>query len=166
MAANKENLPEPVMPKHPIQKVLKGQKALVTGASSGIGEAVALALGEAGAEVVVNYHSDAAEAERVAEKIRKHDTRAYIHKANVAKEDEVKEMFDEMLRRFGTIDILVNNAGIQKDAPFDEMTLQEWEMVLGVNLTGQFLCSREAVKEFKKRGVKSDASCDAIPPST
>ena len=81
--------------------------------------------------------------------------------ANVAKEDDVKAMFAQVLEAFGTIDILVNNAGLQKDAAFTEMTLDDWNLVIGINLTGQFLCAREAVKEFLRRGVKPDISCAA-----
>src|SRR4030095_1764327 len=79
--------------------------------------------------------------------------RAISYKADVSKEDEVKQMFSEVISQFGTVDILVNNAGLQKDAPFTEMTLEQWNFVLGVNLTGQFLCAREAIKEFLRKGV-------------
>jgi glucose 1-dehydrogenase len=132
---------------------LAGQKALVTGASSGIGEAVALALGEAGADVAVNYVSKEEEAEAVAEKIRRAGRRSLSHRADVSKEDEVRAMFRRVLGEFGTLDILVANAGLQRDAPFDAMTLDEWQRVLAVNLTGQFLCAREAVREFKRRSA-------------
>ena len=141
--------------------LLKGQKALVTGASSGIGEAAARHLAKAGAAVVVNYHSDQESAEKIVDEIRSQGGEAIAIKANVAKEDDVKAMFAQMFQEFGTIDILVNNAGIQKDAPFIEMTLEQWNAVIGVNLTGQFLCAREAAKEFLKRGVKPDVSCAA-----
>jgi glucose 1-dehydrogenase len=132
---------------------LAGQKALVTGASSGIGEAVALALGAAGADVAVNYVSKEDEAEAVAEKIRRCGRRSLSHRADVSKEDEVRAMFRRVLGEFGTLDILVANAGLQRDAPFDAMTLDEWQRVLAVNLTGQFLCAREAVREFKRRSA-------------
>ena len=130
---------------------LSGQKALVTGASSGIGEAVALALGEAGADVAVNYISKEDEAEAVVERIRRAGRRGLSHRADVSKEDEVRAMFRRVIAEFGTLDILVNNAGLQRDAPFDAMTLEQWQGVLAVNLTGQFLCAREAVREFKRR---------------
>ncbi len=141
------------VPSRPPPKSLIGQKALVTGANSGIGRAVAVALGAAGADVVVNYvtHEDAAA--QVVEEIRSHGVTAYAHQADVAREDEVQAMFARMLAQFGTIDILVANAGLQRDAPFHAMTLAQWNEVLGVNLTGQFLCAREAVREFLRRGV-------------
>ena len=140
---------------------LAGQKALVTGASSGIGSAVAVALGHAGADVVVNYYSGEAGAQRVVEEITKAGSQAYAVQANVSREDQVQAMFRGMFDRFGTIDILVNNAGVQKDASFDEMTLAEWQAVIDINLTGQFLCAREAVREFKRRGVVEEVSCSA-----
>lgn len=139
--------------------LLKGQKALVTGASSGIGEAVARHLAKAGAAVVVNYHSDQEAAEKVVNEIQAEGGEAIAIGANVAKEEEVKSMFDQMLQQFGTIDILVNNAGIQKDAAFVDMTLEQWNLVINVNLTGQFLCAREAAKEFLRRGIKPEVSC-------
>ena len=148
-----ENLPEAVMPACPINKVLKGQKALVTGANSGIGQAVALALAHAGADVVVNYVSRPDAAEAVVKEAMRCGANVYAHRANVAKEEDVQE--------FGTIDILVNNAGLQKDSAIDEMTLADWQFVLDVNLTGQFLCAREAIREFKRRGVRKEISCAA-----
>jgi glucose 1-dehydrogenase len=144
-----------------MQISLKGQAALVTGASSGIGEAVAVALGAAGADVVVNYVSSPESAEAVAEKIRAGGSRAIAIKADVSKEDEVQAMFAKMLAEFGTIDILVNNAGLQKDAPFHEMTIEQWNTVMDVNLTGQFLCAREAIREFLRRGVVEERSVAA-----
>jgi glucose 1-dehydrogenase len=142
-------------------KPLKNQKALVTGANSGIGEACALALGAAGAEVVVNYHSNPEEAQRVVDVIEQNGSRAIGFQADVSREEEVQAMFGEMIRRFGTIDVLVNNAGLQRDAPFHEMTLEQWNMVLFTNLTGQFLCAREAVREFLRRGVVREVSSAA-----
>jgi glucose 1-dehydrogenase len=156
-----EHLPEPVMPAVPMQKILQGQKALVTGGSSGIGKAVAIALGEAGADVVVNYGGREEGAREAVERILQHGSRAYAHQADVSNEGQVQDMFQRMFREFGTIDILINNAGVQKDAPFDQMTLEQWNRVLAVNLTGQFLCAREAVREFKRRGVVRDVSCSA-----
>ncbi len=137
---------------------LKGQKALVTGANSGIGEGVALALGAAGAAVVVNYVSNPEGAQAVAEKIKAGGTDAVAIRADVSKEAEVQAMFQEMYRAWGTIDILVNNAGLQRDAPFPEMTLEQWNFVLGVNLTGMFLCAREAAREMIRRGVRPEIS--------
>ena len=155
------HLPEPVMPRCPPQKLLLGQKALVTGASSGIGRAIALSLGDAGADVVINYVSGEDKAQALAEEIRAKGVRAMIVRADVSDEAQVATMFRTMIAEFGTIDILVNNAGLQQDAPFHELTLAQWNRVLGVNLTGQFLCSREAVREFRRRGVKPEVSCSA-----
>jgi glucose 1-dehydrogenase len=156
-----EHLPEPVMPRVPPQKLLLGQKALVTGASSGIGRAIALSLGEAGADVLVNYVSGEDKARALVEEMRGRGINAAAFKADVSDEGQVRAMFRDMTERFGTIDILVNNAGLQQDAPFHEMTLAQWNKVLGVNLTGQFLCSREAVREFMRRGVRKEVSCSA-----
>ncbi|PKQ04252.1 MAG: sugar dehydrogenase [Alphaproteobacteria bacterium HGW-Alphaproteobacteria-12] len=132
---------------------LAGQKALVTGANSGIGRAVALALGEAGADVVVNYISGDDSAGEVVREIGTHGVQAYACKADVGCEEEVMAMFGGMISKFGTIDILVANAGLQRDSAFHEMTLEEWNTVLNVNLTGQFLCAREAIREFRRRGI-------------
>lgn len=156
-----EGLPQAVMPACPINKVLKGQKALVTGANSGIGKAVALALAHAGADVVVNYVSRPEAAEEVVQEGSRCGANVYAHQADVRKEDQVRAMFKKMIQEFGTIDILVNNAGLQKDAPIDQMTMADWQFVLDVNLTGQFLCSREAIREFKRRGVRPAVSCAA-----
>jgi glucose 1-dehydrogenase len=156
-----EVLPEVVMPSCPIRKVLKGQKALVTGANSGIGKGIALALAHAGADVVVNFRSNPEAAEQVVREGSHCGSRVYAHQADVADEAQVQAMFRRMFDEFGTIDILVNNAGLQQDAPFEQMTLRQWNTVLGVNLTGQFLCAREAVREFKRRGVRKETSCAA-----
>lgn len=156
-----ESLPQAELPACPIHRVLRGQKALVTGANSGIGQAVVLALAHAGADVVVNYVSRPDAAEAVVKDAVRCGTQAYAHRADLRKEDEVRDMFRTMIREFGTIDILVNNAGLQKDAPLEEMTLGDWQFVLDVNLTGQFLCAREAVREFKRRGVRPEVSCAA-----
>jgi len=145
----------------PIPKVLVGQKALVTGANSGIGRAVAVALGQAGADVVVNYVVGKDAAEQVVGEIRKCGSKAYAQKADVSQEDQVQEMFRSMVAQFGTVDILVNNAGLQRDAAFHEMTLAQWNTVINVNLTGQFLCAREAIREFLRRGVVDSVSCAA-----
>ncbi|HEY1770306.1 MAG TPA: SDR family oxidoreductase [Chthoniobacterales bacterium] len=132
---------------------LRNQKALVTGANSGIGEACAIALGAAGAAVVVNYVSRPEDAERVVAQIRAQGGEAIALEADVSSEAQVQAMFAGMVKSLGTIDILVNNAGLQQDAPFEKMTLAQWETVIAVNLTGQFLCAREAVREFLRRGV-------------
>jgi glucose 1-dehydrogenase len=146
-------------PERTIAKVLAGQKALVTGANSGIGQAAAIALGQAGADVVVNYVTG--EAQAVVDAICRAGAEAYAHKADVSQEDQVEDMFRHMVERFGTVDILVNNAGLQRDAAFHEMTLAQWNTVIGINLTGQFLCARAAVREFLRRGIVPAVSCAA-----
>lgn len=137
---------------------LKGQSALVTGANSGIGMAVAIAMGNDGANVVVNYVTHPEVADEVVEIIKRSGGDAIAIKADVSKEDEVLNMFKQMFDKYGTIDILVNNAGLQKDSSFENMSLADWQLVINVNLTGQFLCAREAVKEFLKRGVIEERS--------
>ena len=154
-------LPSVQMPSIPPHPFLTGQKAVVTGANSGIGKAVAIALGHAGADVVINYVKGDEEAQAVADEASKLGSKAYIHRADVSKEDDVHGMFEKMIATFGTCDILVNNAGMQWDSPFESMTLQQWQKVIDVNLTGQFLCAREAIREFKRRGVKPEVSCAA-----
>lgn len=155
------NLPEPIMPTHPIPVVLEGQTALVTGANSGIGRSVAEALAAAGANVVVNFVTRPEEAEKVVTAIRGAGGRASAVAADVSKEDQVQAMFRQVIKEHGTVDILVNNAGLQKDAPFHEMSVADWDFVLGVNLRGQFLCAREAVREFMRRGVRPEVSVSA-----
>ena len=134
-------------------KSLQGQSALVTGGDSGIGKGVAIALAAAGAQVIINHVDAHVVAQQTVDEITAAGGKAYAIHADISKEDEVIAMFAEMYQQFGTIDILINNAGIQKDAHFVDMTLDQWNLVLGINLTGQFLCSREATKEFLKRGV-------------
>lgn len=142
-------------------QLLKGQKALVTGANSGIGLATAVALGQAGADIVVNYVVGADEAENVVKQIEGFGVRAYAHEADVSDEDQVTAMVARMVEEFGTIDIMVANAGLQRDAALTEMTLAQWQKVIDVNLTGQFLCAREAAKEFMRRGVVPEVSRSA-----
>ena len=153
--------PEESPPACTIVKTLKGQKALVTGANSGIGKSIAVALGHAGADVVVNYVSREEEARRVVAEIQRCGARAYAHRADVSSEGDVERMFSTMIAEFGTVDIVVNNAGLQKDAPFHELSLADWELVMNVNLKGQFLCARAAVREFKRRGVVKEVSRSA-----
>ncbi len=132
---------------------LKGQSALVTGSSSGIGKAIALAIAGEGANVAINFHSNASSAEKVVKEIISRGGNAIAVGADVSKEPDVIRMFAQAIEAFGAIDILVNNAGLQKDAPLVEMTLADWEKVIGINLTGQFLCAREAAKEFIRHGI-------------
>jgi glucose 1-dehydrogenase len=152
---------EPTSPHVPYYPVLRGQAALVTGANSGIGKAVALGLGLAGADVVVNYVDDPASAQAVVDSIVQSGTRAIAIKADVAEEDQVEAMFRQAIDHFGTLHILVNNAGLQRDASIDTMTLAQWNKVIGVNLTGQFLCARAAIREFKRRGIDTAVSAAA-----
>lgn len=138
--------------------VLKGQRAIVTGASSGIGKAIAAALARAGASVVVNFRAGGEKANAVVEEIRSAGGDAIALQADVGSEYEVQEMFRQTIKHYGSVDILVNNAGVQKDAPFHEMTIEEWNEAISVDLTGQFLCSREAVREFIRRGIVPEVS--------
>jgi glucose 1-dehydrogenase len=138
-----------------MKKRLEKQIAIVTGASSGIGAGVAKEMAKEGATVVVNFPvaSTKEMAQAVVDEITADGGHALTYQCDVSKEDQVKQMFSDIVTHFGTVDILVNNAGLQKDSPFAEMTLEQWNFVLGVNLTGQFLCAREAIKEFLRRGV-------------
>ncbi|MFZ2652822.1 MAG: SDR family oxidoreductase [Burkholderiaceae bacterium] len=156
-----DTLPEVVMPQCPPRRLLAGQKALVTGASSGIGRAVAIHLAREGADVIVNYVVGEDAAQQVVDEIERYGGKAMALKADVSDEAEVRAMYQAMFKAFGTIDILVNNAGLQRDAPLEQMTLEQWNTVIGVNLTGLFLNAREAVTEFKRRGVRKGVSCAA-----
>ncbi len=140
---------------------LHDQIALVTGASSGIGAAVAISLANAGAKVGVNYARSSSGAQSVVADITAAGGEAIALQADVSQEDQVLRMFEQLYESYGTIDILINNAGLQQDAAFIDMTQAQWEKVLAVNLTGQFLCSREAAKEFIRRGVVPEKSCSA-----
>jgi len=139
-------------------KPLARQKALVTGANSGIGKGVAIALGAAGADVVVNYVEGDDAANAVVDEIRRSGSNAIAHKADISAEDQVETMFDRAVREYGTIDILVNNAGLQRDSPFADMTLEKWNKVLGINLTGQFLCARSAAALFRPYRARREKS--------
>ncbi len=143
-----------------MEKKLQGQVAIVTGASSGIGAGVAKSLAAAGAIVVINYPVDAARpgADTVLAEIVAAGGKGATARADISKEADVQKMFADTIKQFGTVDILVNNAGLQKDAAFEEMTLDNWNFVLSVNLTGQFLCAREAIREFLRRGVDNKRS--------
>lgn len=141
-------------------KRLANQTCIVTGSSSGIGEAVAKSMGREGANIVVNYHSGKEEAEEVADWINKNSIcgDAIVINCDVSKEKDVQEMFKKTISHFGTVDVCVANAGIQIDHPLHEMPLDAWQKVLDVNLTGQFLCAREAIREFLKRGMREKVS--------
>jgi glucose 1-dehydrogenase len=150
--------PPDEMPPSPIQKVLVGQKALVTGASKGLGQAMAIGFARAGADVLVNYSTDEQGARETASIIESYGGKAVIFKANVARENEVQAMFECMFKNFGRLDICVPNAAIQLNAKVDEMTLQQWQTVIDVNLTGMFLCARESIRAFKRQGIDKSVS--------
>lgn len=137
---------------------LKGQVALVTGSSSGIGQAIAIAMGKAGAKVMVNYRSSEDGAKETVKEIIENGGEATAVQADVSKEKEVKNLFQKTLDVYGGLDILVGNAGIQQDSKLTEMSLEDWQQVIDVNLTGQFLCAREAAIEFTRRGIKKGVS--------
>jgi glucose 1-dehydrogenase len=139
-------------------KILKDQVALVTGASSGIGEGIAKAMGKAGAKVVVNFSSSENAANEVVQEIKEAGGEARAIRADVSDEEQVLEMFRKTIVQFGTLDILVNNSGVQKDSDFLNMTLKQWQTVIGINLTGAFLCAREASREFMRRGIAPERS--------
>ena len=146
------------LPHAPYNPVLVEQPALVTGANSGIGRAVALGLARAGADVVVNYITHPETAEEVAHEIEGMGRKAIAVKADVSREDDVEQMFATATEQFGTLHIVVSNAGLQRDSAFVDMTLDQWNTVLGVNLTGQFLCTRAAARIFMQRGVVASVS--------
>jgi glucose 1-dehydrogenase len=156
-----KQLPQPVLPSLQHLPLLRGQTALVTGANSGIGRAIALALGNAGASVVVNYVVNPDEAERVAAEVRASGSAAMTAHADVSDEAQVRAMFAAAVAQFGTVDILASNAGMERNAPFHEMSVEQWDQVMNVNLRGAFLCAREAVREFLRRGVRPEVSVAA-----
>jgi glucose 1-dehydrogenase len=138
--------------------LLKAQSALVTGGSSGIGAAVAQALAAAGAKVAINYHSGREAAEAVASDIRASGGEAFAIKADVSDEGTVEQMIATTVERFGRLDILVANSGLQKDAPFRDLSLENWRRVIDVNLTGQFLSCRGAVRQFLAQDERPNLS--------
>ncbi len=143
------------------RRVLAGQRALVTGANSGIGAGIAEGLASAGARVVINYVSRPDEAQRLVRKIRDGGGEAIAIQADVSQEHQVRAMFEQTVEELGGLEILINNAGLQKDAALVDMSLQDWDTVIRVNLTGQFLCAREAAREFIRRGVTPALSSSA-----
>ncbi len=139
---------------------LVGQSAIVTGSSSGIGAAVAYSLAVEGANVTINYHSDEAGGQAVVDAISKArpGAKTLLIKADTSKEADVERLFAKTIEAFGTVDIAVANAGIQQDARTHDMTIEQWRAVIDVNLTGQFLVARAALREFLKRGMRPDVS--------
>lgn len=140
---------------------LSGQAAVVTGASSGIGAGIARLLGRAGADVVVNYRKSEEGARAVVEELCAEGRRAVAVQADVSEEADVERLFEEARAAFGTVHVLVANAGLQRDAPAHEMSLADWREVIDVNLTGQFLCCRAAIREFRRRGMVPE-TCPAL----
>lgn len=138
-----------------MEKSLERHVVVVTGASSGIGFSVATAMAQAGAATVVNFRSHEAAARDVVDNIRKGGGRAIAVQADVSKEADVTRLFDEAALAFGRVDVLVSNSGMQKDAPIGEMSLDDWKAVIDVNLTGQFLCIREAIRRFRRQPASS-----------
>lgn len=139
---------------------LNQQIAIITGSSSGIGEGIAKSMAAAGATVIINHSSERSKdaAQTILDDIISKGGKGMIFQCDVSKENEVQSMFQKAIETYGTVDILVNNAGLQQDAKFVDMTLEQWQKVIDVNLTGQFLCAREAIREFLKRGL-NDKSC-------
>ena len=134
-------------------KLLQGQTAVVTGSSSGLGQGIAIEMGKEGANVCINYHSDEEGANVTLKAIEEAGGQGFTIQADVSDPADVEKMFQETIDTFGTVDILMNNAGIQKDAPFLEMTHEDWQRVVNVNLSGQFYCAQAAAKEFVRRGM-------------
>jgi glucose 1-dehydrogenase len=137
---------------------LDGQAAIVTGASSGIGAATAVALARAGATVAVNYHSDENGGRRTLADLEGAGGRGIVVQADVSDEADVRRMFETAEEALGPIDIAVSNAGLQRDAAFGEMELADWEKVIATNLTGGFLVAREAVRRFRAKGPRPEVS--------
>src|SRR5215471_11274385 len=136
---------------------LKEKNILITGATSGIGQAIAVRFAREGANVAINYRADAGEADETMALTR--DARAAGDtgrnlpvRADVSNEEQVKEMFEQTIREFGSLDVLINNAGIQKESPSHELAAADFDRVLGVNLRGAFLCAKEAIRHFLARG--------------
>lgn len=128
---------------------LLGQTALVTGASSGIGAAIGVAFAAAGARVGVNYRSNPVAADKIVQEIRRGGGEALAIRADVARSSDVRGMFEAVVAEFGRLDILVANAGVQQDGAVADLTLEQWQNVIDVNLTGQFLCAQQAIRQFR-----------------
>jgi glucose 1-dehydrogenase len=153
MAPEDKYSPPNEMPPAPIHRIIPGQKALVTGASKGLGQAIAIGLAQAGAEVLVNYNTDERGARQTVDTIKKQGGNAVMFKADVAHEHEVQAMFEFMIRTFGRLDICVPNSALQLNARVEDMTMAQWQRVIGVNLTGVFLCCRESIRAFRRQGI-------------
>lgn len=160
-AGQPKDLHESTAPPCPVVRSLAGQVALVTGANSGIGRAIAVALGKAGAHVVVNYVSREEAALETLDEVKSCGSQGSVFPADVSDEAQVRAMFQHVQQEFGGLQILVNNAGLQQDAPFHEMSVAQWDTVMNVNLKGQFLCTREAVRMFMRQGIDRRVSVSA-----
>lgn len=157
-----------------ISQRLKGKNVLITGASSGIGEAIAIRFAQEGANVAINYHSGQDRAEAVRKRVEQEgravqgNHKSLTVKADVADEGQVKQMFATTIQGLGSLDVLINNSGIQKAAASDELDMADFDRVVGVNLRGAFLCAREAIRHFLSRGAKgvivSNSSVHEIIP--
>lgn len=139
-------------------KLLSRQRAIVTGASSGIGEAIARSLADAGASVIVNYRSDQKAAERIANDIKARGGAAIAVEGDVSRQEGCARLFEAARLQLGGLDIVVANAGIQRDAAFTDLKLEDWQKVMDVNLTGQFVCAQEAVRCFRQQGLDANRS--------
>lgn len=131
---------------------LTDKKALITGASRGIGRGIALAFAKQGADVAINYRSSQKEADEVVAEIKKQGRNAFPIQADVSQKDQVDKMVEEAISQFGRIDILVNNAGIAVFKPFEQMTEEDWDKTLNTNLKGQFLCARVVAPHMEEQG--------------
>ena len=145
------------MPHKPNNR-LAGQTALITGGDSGLGRAISLAFAKEGASVVINYAHNEKAAHEVEKLITDAGGKALVVQADVSQEAAVESLFQQTVDAFGTVDVLVANSGLQQDSPFENMTLAQWQKVIDVNLTGQFLCTRAAIREFLRRGLRPDVS--------
>jgi glucose 1-dehydrogenase len=137
---------------------LKGKNVLITGASSGIGEAIAIRFAEEGANVAINYNSGEDRAQGVKTRVDEiskragHSPKSMIVKADIADEAQVKNMFAAVIKELGSLDILINNSGVQKPVPSHELEMADFDRIIGINLRGAFICSREAIRHFLSAG--------------
>ena len=145
-------------------QLLEGRRALVTGGDSGIGKATAFELAARGAAVAINYLDDPAAAEAMTAEIEARGGRAIAIQMDVSKEADVIRAFDETEEALGGLDLLVSNAGVQEPYPIEELPLESWEKVIGVNLTGAFLCCREAARRIEAGTIVVNTSVHEIMP--
>jgi NAD(P)-dependent dehydrogenase (short-subunit alcohol dehydrogenase family) len=150
-----------------IEQILSGRTALVTGAGSGIGRSIAVALGRAGCNVAVNYLDKPEGAEETVAEVRAAGSEAFTVQGDVSRPDDVTSMIAAVVARWGAIDVLVNNAGVQTWTPFLDVTEAEWDMVIATNLKGCFLCTQAAARQMKAQGrgaiVNIGSGCNKVP---